>query len=89
MLEAMERQRRARERVQKQDQKAYVLLQGILQLKDLEKELLLDLYVRGLERSLVLRHQGDIVESTLNRRLRRACLHLAVLLHQEVLLTHT
>ena len=89
VLEAMERQRRARERVQKQDQKAYVLLQGILQLKDLEKELLLDLYVRGLERSLVLRHQGDIVESTLNRRLRRACLHLAALLHQEVLLTHT
>lgn len=47
------------------------------------------MYVRGLERSLVLRHQGDIVESTLNRRLRRACLHLAALLHQEVLLTHT
>lgn len=85
VLEAMERQRRAKERVMEQDQRAYVLLQGILQLEEQERELLLDLYVRGLKRDLVLRHQGDIVESTLNRRLRRACLHLAALLHQQVL----
>lgn len=68
VLDAMERQRRAREKVMEQ-----------------EKELLLDVYVRGLKRELVLRHQGDIVESTLNRRLRRACLHLAALLHLQVL----
>ena len=54
-------------------------------LEEQEKELLLDVYVRGLKRELVLRHQGDIVESTLNRRLRRACLHLAALLHLQVL----
>ena len=85
VLDAMERQRRVREKVMEQDQRAYVLLQGILQLEEQEKELLLDLYVRGLKRELVLRHQGDIVESTLNRRLRRACRHLAALLHLQVL----
>ena len=71
VLDAMERQRRAREKVMEQEEQ--------------EKELLLDVYVRGLKRELVLRHQGDIVESTLNRRLRRACLHLAALLHLQVL----
>ena len=34
VLDAMERQRRAREKVMEQDQRAYVLLQGILQLEE-------------------------------------------------------
>ena len=64
----------------------YAAVPGVGQkpLRDAVK-LLLDEYVRGLKRELVLRHHGDIVESTLNRSLRRACLHLAALLHLQVL----
>ena len=85
VLDAMERQRRAREKVMEQDQRAYVLLQGILQLEEQEQELRLDVYVRGLKRELGLRLQGHVVDGTLTRRLRRACLHLAALLHLQVL----
>lgn len=80
VLEDREQQKKVKQRLIEQDKKAYVLLQGILHLDKKERELLMDLYVRGLDRHIVLRHQGDVVNSTLDRRIRRACLHLAELL---------
>lgn len=84
ILEATEQQKKTRQRLIDQDKKAYFLLQGILHLNKQERELLMDFYVRGLERQLVIRHQGDIVNSTLNRRIQRACLHLAELLSLQI-----
>ena len=80
IIETIELQQKIKQKLLEENKKAYFLLQGILHLKQQERELLMDLYVRGLERQLVLRHQGDIVNSTLNRRIQRACLHLAELL---------
>ena len=77
VLDAMERQRRAREKVMEQDQRAYVLLQGILQLEEQEKELLLDVYVRGLKRELGIapsgRHCGKHAESKASPCLSAPC----------------
>lgn len=38
------------------------------------------MYVRGLDRRIIMLHQGDIVESTLYRRLQRAYQHVYELL---------
>ena len=84
ILDVMEQQKITKQRLIEEDKKAYFLLQGVLHLKKQERELLMDLYVRGLERQLVLRHQGDIVNSTLDRRIQRACLHLAELLSLQI-----
>ena len=84
VLRAMEQRQRVRSQQLAQDERAYMLLQAILQLDKQKQELLLDMYVRGLPRPMILRHQGDVVESTLNRRLRRSYVQLAVLLKQEV-----
>lgn len=84
ILDVMEQQKKTKQRLIEEDKKAYFLLQGVLHLKKQERELLMDLYVRGLERQLVLRHQGDIVNSTLDRRIQRACLHLAELLSLQI-----
>lgn len=65
---------------QSRDHHAYQLLQTILQLPKQEKDLLLDMYVRGLDRRIIMLHQGDIVESTLYRRLQRAYQHVYELL---------
>lgn len=74
VLKAMERMDYVNNKKNERHLHAYVLLQIIMQLPVLEKELLLDLYVRNLNKKVILLHQGDIVESTLYRRLQRALL---------------
>ena len=64
VLRAMEQRQRMRNRQLAQDEHAYILLQAILQLDVQKKELLIDMYVRDLPRAVILRHQGDVVEST-------------------------
>lgn len=83
-LEAMQRQEKKQQEKSRQEQRAYVLLQGIHQLSLLEEELLFDLFVRNYERKVIMLRQGDIVESTLRRRMNRALMKLAVLLCMEV-----
>lgn len=85
ILIAMEKQQKAKLKAEQRDQQAYILLEGIKQLHENEKQLLLDIYVKQLDRRIILHHQGDIVESTMHRRLRKACLHLAQILHMEIL----
>lgn len=85
ILTAMEKQRRNKKKAEQRDKQAYLLLEGIKQLSSDERSLLLDVYVRQLDKAIVLQHQGDVVESTLHRRLRRACLHLAMILQIEVI----
>lgn len=85
VLIAMEKQRRDKIKAEQRDKQAYILLEGIKQLPPMERLLLLDVYVRQFDKVIILQHQGDIVESTLHRRIRRACLHLAIILQMEVL----
>ena len=80
VLKAMEQRNLRHLQKQSRDHHAYQLLQTILQLPKQEKDLLLDMYVRGLDRRIILLHQGDIVESTLYRRLQRAYQHVYELL---------
>lgn len=74
-----------REEAEQRDKLAYRFLQGIALLEKMECELLQDIYVRGLERKVVLARHGYIVESTLNRRLAKAYVNLAIILHMEIL----
>lgn len=76
VLAAMQRREARKERLQKEEQEALLLLHGIDQLPPQEQSLLFDLYVRRYDRRVVMHRQGDIVESTLHRRLHRALLHL-------------
>lgn len=80
VLEAMMKQEASREMKTKKDELAYLLMQGIRQLQTPFDKLLQDLYISDLPRAEILHRQGDIVESTLNRRLRKALLQLAELL---------
>lgn len=81
VLQAMEQQSRKHAQTTSRSHHAYELLLAILQLPEKEKALLLDIYVRNQNRKIVQHHQGDIVESTLYRRLNRAYLHLYELLN--------
>lgn len=85
VLNAMELQARDKRKAAQKDRQAYILLEAIKQLKGLERDLLLDIYVKQVDKEIILRHQGNIVESTFHRRLRKACLHLAFLLQIEVM----
>ena len=84
VLLAMHRQQKHREALKQRDTKAYILLQGIAQLKDKDKELLFDVYVRQYSRDKIMRKEGGIVESTYHRRLHKALLHLAQVLCCEI-----
>ncbi len=79
VLKAMERMQNRKLKHNERHMHAYMLLQIIMQLPELERELLLDLYVRNRDKKVILMHQGDIVESTLYRRLHRALLHVNTL----------
>lgn len=76
VLEAMEMQYRSRKEVSKLHQRMYAMLQAIDHLPSAEKELLVDIYIRGYDKKTIYRHQGQIVESTYYRRMNRACLHV-------------
>lgn len=82
VLDAMERKEKTKEILLKQDREAYILLYSMQELPKLEKELLQDLYIRKVNRKMIAHHQGDIVESTLNRRIRKALLHMYILFQQ-------
>lgn len=83
-LKAMERQEQRHLYETKQEKHAFELLQSIQHLKKQEADLLFDLYVRCYSRVVIMQRQGNIVESTLNRRLNQALLHLALLLCVEI-----
>lgn len=85
ILVAMEKQQKDKKKAEQRDYQAYILLEGIKQLHAKEKQLLLDIYVKQLDKRIILLHQGDVVESTMHRRVRKACLHLAQILHMEIL----
>lgn len=76
VLQAMEMQYQSKKEVSKLHQRMYALLQAIDHLPHLEKELLVDVYIRGYDKQTIYRHQGQIVESTYYRRMNRACLHV-------------
>lgn len=83
-LKAMERQEQRHLHETKQEKHVYELLQSIHHLKKQEADLLFDFYVRCYSRHVIMQRQGEIVESTLNRRLNQALLHLAILLCMEI-----
>lgn len=80
VLNALQKQQKDKDVLAKRDATAYVLLQGIAQLKEKERELLLDIYVRQYDRKTIMAKAGGIVESTYHRRLHQALIHLAILL---------
>ncbi|MEG0360816.1 MAG: elastin [Longicatena sp.] len=83
IIDAMMKQKRHQELEKKRDEQAYFLLEGISQMEIRERDLLLDVYVRQYAKQVVFRNQGNIVESTYHRRLRKAYLQLAIILHIE------
>lgn len=83
-LQAMERQALKRQYKEQSANKVYTLLSAMEQLPASEKNLLQDRYIRNLSTKAIQMRQGDIVESTLHRRLHRAYLHLAALLCDEI-----
>ena len=85
VINAMELQQKDKQKTAQKDRQAYILLEAIKQLKDMERDLLLDIYVKQVDKKLILQHQGSIVESTFHRRLRKACLHLSLTLQIEIL----
>lgn len=85
VLEAMMKQEAHSQQRARKDQLAYLLMQGIRQLPSPLDQLLQDLYIKDLDKALILHHQGDIVESTMNRRVRKALLQLALILQMEIL----
>lgn len=84
VLEAILRKQRHSEIIQQRDANAYILLEGIVQLQDSQRQLLLDVYVRQLSRTQIMQQAGGIVESTYHRRLQKALIELAILLHREI-----
>lgn len=76
LLDAIQKQDMHKKRMQKQNEELYMLLQAMYQLPKQEQDLLFDLYVRGLDKKVILFRQGGIVESTLHRRKKKALLHL-------------
>lgn len=69
------------QRIRKEnDSKAYVLMKALEQLSPNENTLLMDVYIRSLPKKIILRHQGEVVDSTFYRRLNKACYHLYLLL---------
>ncbi|MEG0735729.1 MAG: elastin [Longicatena sp.] len=88
VLQAMHRQQKHKEQLQKRDLQAYILLEGIAQMKKSERELLFDVYVRQRSKQQVMKELGGIVESTYHRKLHKAMLHLALILHYEIYKDH-
>lgn len=84
IVEAMMRQQKDQAYLAERDEHAYLLLQGIAQLENQDREALLNVYVRQIPMQTILLRQG-IVESTYHRHLQRAYVHLAIILHKEVL----
>ena len=80
LLKAMIKKEQAQQLKKEQDYRAYMIMQALEQLEPLEKRLLMDVYIKSLPKSLILRHQGEVVESTYYRRLNKACIHLYELL---------
>lgn len=81
VLQALHRQQKHQEIMQERDASAYVLLQGIAQLSEKEKELLFDVYIRQYSRDRIRAKEGGIVESTYHRRLHKAILNLAQIMN--------
>ena len=78
----MDKMQRHKEYLQNRDERAYILLGGIAQLKEQEAQLLLDVYVRQYDKQRILLRLGGVVESTYHRRLKKALLHLALVLRE-------
>lgn len=76
LLNAIQKKDMYKKSMQKQNEELYLLLQAMYQLPMQEQALLFDLYVRGLDKKIILHRQGGIVESTLHRRQKKALLHL-------------
>lgn len=84
VLDAMMRQQRHHETMKLRDAQSYVVIQGIAQLEKKERELLFDIYVRQHSRAYIMNKEGGIVESTYHRRVKKAMLNLAIILHREI-----
>lgn len=84
VINAMMRQQRHHETMKQRDAQAYIVLQGVAQLEKRERELLFDIYVRQYSRAHIMRKAGGIVESTYHRRVHKAMMNLAIILHREV-----
>ena len=82
VLSSMEKMQKHKEDLQSRDERAYILLGGIAQLKEQEAQLLLDVYVRQYDKKKILQRLGGVVESTYHRRLKKALLHLALVLKE-------
>lgn len=89
IVKAMAKQDQQKEALTRRDASAYVLLQGIAQLSQVERELLLDTYVRQLDRNVMMTKAGGIAESTYHRRLHKAILHLAIVMHCVIMKDNT
>ena len=75
-FEAMKRKQSVQVYLEKRNQHAYMLMQAIKGLDSKDRSLLLDVYVKNLDRKVILYRHGDIVESTYYRRLDKALLAL-------------
>ena len=80
IIKAMMKREKLQALRKEQDYRAFVLMKALEQLSSLEKRLLIDVYVRSLPKQIVLRHQGEVVDSTYYRRLNKACQNLYQLL---------
>lgn len=72
MIEHMKKQPSDQHAIQ-----ASILLKAIRQLPQPHQQLLIDIYVLQLDKSQVLVHCGNIVDSTFHRRLKKALISLA------------
>lgn len=80
VIKAMMKREKLQQLRKEQDYRAYILMKALEQLPPLENKLLIDVYVRCLPKQIILRHQGEVVESTYYRRLNKACEKLYQLL---------
>lgn len=80
IIEAMMKRDKIKRIRKEHDSRAYVLMKALEQLSPSENQLLTDVYIRSLPKKVILRHQGEVVDSTFYRRINKACYQLYLLL---------
>lgn len=82
VIQAMQKKENEKQRKQEREQQLQWICYGIQRLKEKERAYILERYIYHLDNKRIMEKYG-VVESTINRNIRKGCLNLAFILKIE------